>query len=307
MTTPPPPGSVDAFEDERPRLTGLAYRITGSLADAEDAVQEAWIRWSALEPGSVDNPAAWLTTVTSRLALDSLRAQRRRREVYVGPWLPDPVATTRSVEETAELAESLTLGFLVLLDSLGPLERVAFLLGDLFGEPYPVIAEVLGKSEPACRQLTSRARRKMRSAGPSGSAPGPSPAAASAELLMRLMDSVLAGDEATALRLLDPDVVLVTDAGPARRAARRPIIGAEQVIRYVEGVRRLLGFSACPGREKLPAMRLLEVNASPSLVLEFAGEPTVITGETAGGLITTIWVRRNPDKTAALHDPPPLV
>ncbi|MGB6456025.1 MAG: sigma factor, partial [Streptosporangiaceae bacterium] len=113
-------GGLDTFEGERPRLTGLAYRITCSLADAEDVVQEAWIRWAARDAATVDNPAGWLTTVTSRLALDRLRAQRRRREVYVGPWLPDPVPTARNAEETAELAESLTLGFLVLLDSLGP-------------------------------------------------------------------------------------------------------------------------------------------------------------------------------------------
>jgi RNA polymerase sigma-70 factor (ECF subfamily) len=143
------PGGLDTFEGERARLAGLAYRITGSLVDAEDVVQEVWIRWAAPDAATVDNPAGWLTTVTSRLALDYLRAQRRRREVYVGPWLPDPVRTARDAEETAELGDSLTLGFLVLLDSLGPYERVAFLLGDVFGEPYPAIAKILGKSEPA--------------------------------------------------------------------------------------------------------------------------------------------------------------
>ena len=160
------PEDLDGFEGERARLTGLAYRITGSVADAEDVVQEAWIRWAARDPGRIDNPAGWLTTVTSRLALDRLRAQSRRREVYVGPWLPDPVPTARSVEETAELAESLTLGFLVLLESLGPLERVAFLLGDVFGEPYSIIAEVLGKNEPACRQLVSRPDGRCNRPGP---------------------------------------------------------------------------------------------------------------------------------------------
>ena len=183
----PAPGGLDSFEGERARLTGLAYRITGSLADAEDVVQEVWIRWAARDAATVDNPAGWLTTVTSRLALDYLRAQRRRREVYVGPWLPDPVHTARDAEETAELAESLTLGFLVLLDSLGPYERVAFLLGDVFGEPYPAIARILGKSETACRQLVSRARRKLHSARSGAGTPPPSPA--SAELLAQLMYS----------------------------------------------------------------------------------------------------------------------
>jgi RNA polymerase sigma-70 factor (ECF subfamily) len=301
----PTPGGLDAFVGERPRLTGLAYRITGSLADAEDVVQEAWIRWAARDPASVNNPAGWLTTVTSRLALDRLRAQRRRREVYVGPWLPDPVPTARTVEETAELAESLTLGFLVLLDSLGPFERVAFLLGDVFGEPYSVIAHVLGKSEPACRQLVSRARRKLQSARPEGRPHGPSPA--SAELLIELMDSVLADDEERVLSLLDPDVVLVSDAGPDRRAARHPVVGAKRVRQLLHGGWRLFGFKSPPSRADFPPARFLEINSSPSLVLDWGDGPIVITGEAVDGRISSIWVRLNPDKTVGLEDPPPIV
>ena len=305
MTPTSTPGGLVMFEGERPRLTGLAYRITGSITDSEDVVQEAWIRWAAQDAGTVDNPAGWLTTVTSRLALDRLRAQRRRREVYVGPWLPDPVPTARSVEETAELAESLTLGFLVLLDSLGSLERVAFLLVDVFGEPYSVIAEVLGRSEPACRQLISRARRKMHSARPDGRSRGPSPA--SAELLVQLMDSVLADDEERALSLLDPDVVLTSDGGPARRAARRPVVGAKRVRQLLTGGWRLFGFKSAPSRDQLPRARLLDVNSSPSLVLDSPEGPIVITGEAFDGRITSIWVRLNPHKCAALEDPPPIV
>jgi RNA polymerase sigma-70 factor, ECF subfamily len=301
----PAPSGLDAFETERARLTGLAYRITGSLVDAEDVVQEAWIRWAAQDTATVDNPAAWLTTVTSRLAIDYLRAQRRRREVYVGPWLPDPVRTARDAEEAAELADSLTLGFLVLLDSLGPYERVALLLGDVFGEPYPAIAKILGKSESACRQLVSRARRKLHSARPGAGAPPPSPA--SAELLGQLMYSVLAGDEERTLSLLHPDVVLISDAGPARHAARHPIAGAEQVGRLLKVNWKRFGFKirSSPD-ERLPA-RLLEVNSSPSLVLDSPEGPIVITGEAGGGRITSIWVRLNPDKTAALEDRPPVV
>lgn len=305
MSPTPTPGGLDVFEGERPRLTGLAYRITGSLADAEDVVQEAWIRWAGLHDGSVENPAGWLTTVTSRLALDRLRAQRRRREVYIGPWLPDPVPTVRTVEETAELAESLTLGFLVLLDCLGPSERVALLLGDVFGEPYPVLADVLGKSEAACRQLVSRARRKMQSArlGAGASVPGP----ANAELLVELMESVLADDEERVLRLLDPDVVLVADGGPARRAARHPVVGARRVRQLLKGGWRLFGFKSRPSLDQLPSARLVDVNLSPSLVVDSSEGPIVITGEAVDGRITSIWVRLNPDKTAALEYPPPIV
>ena len=293
------------FEGERARLTGLAYRITGSLADAEDVVQEAWIRWADQDAGRLDNPAGWLTTVTSRLALDRLRAQRRRREVYVGPWLPDPAPTAPSPEETAELAESLTLGFLVLLDSLGPFERVAFLLGDVFGEPYPVIAEILGKSEPSCRQLVSRARRKMRAARPDQRLPDPSPT--SVELLLQLMDSVLSDDEERALSLLDPDVVLVSDGGPTRRAARHPVVGAKRVRQLLSGGWRLFGFTSRPDRADLPPVRLIDINLSPSMVLDSPQGPIVITAEAVGGRITSIWVRLNPDKTTALDHPPLLV
>jgi RNA polymerase sigma-70 factor, ECF subfamily len=304
MSPAPAPGGLGAFEGERARLTGLAYRITGSLTDAEDVVQEVWIRWAARGAAAMDNPAGWLTTVTSRLAIDYLRAQRRRREVYVGPWLPDPVRTARDAEEAAELAESLTLGFLVLLDSLGPYERVAFLLGDVFGEPYPVIAKILGKSEPACRQLVSRARRKLHSARPGTGAAPPSPA--SAELLGQLMYSVLAGDEEKTLSLLHPDVVLISDAGPARSAARHPIAGAERVGQLLKGTWNRFGFKIRPSSDGSPA-RLLEVNSSPSLVLDSPEGPIVITGEADGGQLTSIWIRLNPDKTAALEDRPPVV
>jgi RNA polymerase sigma-70 factor (ECF subfamily) len=299
------PDDLDSFENERPRLTGLAYRITGSLADAEDVVQEAWIRWGARDAARVDNPAGWLTTVTSRLALDRLRAHRRRREEYLGPWLPDPVPTTRCVEEAAELAESLTLGFLILLDSLGPNERVAFLLGDVFGEPYPVIATVLGKSEPASRQLVSRARRKMRAARSDDAAPGSN--RVPAELLVALMEAVLAGDEAKALRLLDPDVVLVSDAGTARRAARVPVVGATRVQQHISGVWRLFGSAPRTSRDQGPPARILDINSSPSLVVDTRDGPIVIGGEATGGRITSLWVRLNPDKTAALDHPPFLV
>ena len=304
MSPARPPGGLGIFEGERARLTGLAYRITGSLVDAEDVVQEVWIRWAATDAATVDNPPGWLTTVTSRVALDCLRAQRRRREVYVGPWLPDPVRTASDAEEAAELAESLTLGFLVLLDSLGPYERVAFLLGDVFGEPYPAIAEILGKSEPACRQLVSRARRKLHSARSGAGTTPPSPA--SAELLAQLMDSVLAGDEGRTLSLLHPDVVLISDAGPARRAARHPIVGAGRVRQLLKGSWRLIASKTRSSPDERPPVRLMEVNSSPSLVLDTPEGPIVITGEAVGGQITSIWVRLNPDKTAAFEDRPPI-
>ena len=175
----------------------------------------------------------------------------------------------------------------------------------MFGEPYPVIAEVLGKSEPACRQLVSRARRKMLSARPGAGVRTPSPA--SAELLAKLMSSVLAGDEEKALSLVDPDVVCTSDAGPARRASRHPVVGAARVLQLMKGASRLMGFETRSSRDELPPVRLLEVNSSPSLVLDSPEGPIVITAEAVDGLITSIWVRLNPDKTAALKDQPPIV
>jgi RNA polymerase sigma-70 factor (ECF subfamily) len=305
VTSTADPGPLELFERERPRLTGLAYRITASIADAEDAVQEAWIRWAAADTNAIVNPAGWLTTVTSRTALDRLRAQQRRREVYVGPWLPDPVTTDRSPEEAAELAESLTVGFLVVLDRLGPAERVAFLLAEVFGEPYRVIADVLGKNEDACRQLASRARRKVREARIESR--DELPAEAPLELLGQLMAAVLAGEEERAVSLLDPDVVLVSDAGAGRRAARRPVVGARRVQRLISGGWRLFGFTARPAADELPAMRVATVNSTPSIVFDAAAGPVVLSADASGGRITRIWVRLNPDKTAALSDPPALV
>ncbi len=161
---------AEVFAGERPRLVGLAYRITGSLADAEDVVQEAWLR---LQPAvGVERPEAWLATVVSRLAFDALKAARRRREAYVGPWLPEPVASDpRSLavavpDEAAELAESLTIGFLHVLETLDPVSRVVFILADVFAVPFRDIAATVGRSEMACRQVASRARRRVRAERP---------------------------------------------------------------------------------------------------------------------------------------------
>ena len=228
---PDTPGMA-AFSTERSRLLGLAYRMTGSLAEAEDVVQDAWLRWNGVDPRTIDNPAAWLTTVTTRLSLDRLKAMDRRRADYVGEWLPEPVAIGRGPEETAEVADSLTLGFLVLLDRLTPLERAVFLLAEVFSEPYRDIGATVGRSPEACRQIASRARHKLDAArGPAGGLAGT--AAEDVELLGQLVHAVLAGDVSAVVELLDAEVVLVSDAGPTRRAARRPVVGPERVSRLL--------------------------------------------------------------------------
>lgn len=295
----------DVFAEERPRLLGLAYRIVLERADAEDVVQEAWLRWSRADQGAIDNPQGWLTTVTTRLALDRLRAIRRRREVYVGPWLPDPVSVERSPVETAELAESLTLGFLVLLDRLGPVERAVFLLADVFGEPFSVISDAVAKSEAACRQIATRARRKLRDSDAEDASVPRAPA--SAEMLGQLMAAVISGDEEQAVQLLAPDVVLVSDGGPSRRAARRPIVGTHRVLRLMQGGWRLFGFHSKPDPSDLPPAHIEIINAGPAIVIEAPTGPVIISGETVDGLVTRIWVRLNPEKVSSWEPPLEMV
>ena len=277
----------DTFEVERPRLLGLAYRLVGGRADAEDVVQDAWLRWSATDQEAIVNPAGWFTTVTTRLAIDRLRQVERRREAYVGPWLPDPISTEETPEEHTELAESLTLAFLVVLDKLAPVERAVLLLADVFGEPYSLIAPAVGKSEAACRQIATRARRKVRTAPTA-------PAPASAELLAELLFAISSGDEATVIRLLDADVVLVTDGGPNRHAARRPVLGSYRVNRFLATVARRAGPVAA---------RPATVNAGPALVLDDPAGPIVVSGESRHGTVTRIWMQLNPEKLAGLDQP----
>ena len=226
------------FDAERPRLVGLAYRITGSVVDAEDVVQEAWLRFQATGPATVERPAAWLTTVVSRLALDHLKAARRHREVYVGPWLPEPLVSDPGrpparpgPEEVAELAQSLTLGFLHVLETLSPTERVVFVLADVFDVPFAEIAEVVGKSPAACRQIASRARRRIRDARPASRYRPPDGEAA--ETVGALLSATLAGDVDRLVELLADDAVLVSDGGANRRAARYPIRGPHRLARFL--------------------------------------------------------------------------
>lgn len=278
--------AVERFSAQRPRLLGLAYRILGTFGDAEDVVQEAWLRWSRTDRTAIERPAAWLTTVTTRLALDRVKAVDRRREQYVGPWLPEPVAVGPGPDEAAEMAESLTLGFLVVLDRLTPVERAVWLLSDVFGEPFSVIAASVGRSEAACRQVASRARRRLREQRPPATSPLDGP------LLGRLLEAVGRGDVEALLELLDTDVVLVSDGGPNRRAARRPVVGATRVARFAVNLAQ---------RYPEGDVRAVDVNGTPAVVLEGSGTPLVVAGEQRGGKVVALWLLANPDKLAALE------
>jgi RNA polymerase sigma-70 factor (ECF subfamily) len=282
----------EVFATERPRLLGLAYRILASYADAEDVVQEAWIRWQGVDHATIDRPAAYLTTTLTRLALDRTRTIARRREHYVGPWLPEPIALERGPEDHAEMADSLTLGFLILLDRLSPTERAVWLLADVFGESYALIASATAKSEAACRQIATRARRRLREERPTP------PQHLDPGLLRRLLAAVGAGDLDRTLELLDADVVLVSDGGPDHHAARRPVVGADRVARLAINLAR---------RGEVTAVRDATLNGAAALVVELdATMPLVITGEQHHGKITHIYLLLNDHKLAGLSAHPAI-
>jgi RNA polymerase sigma-70 factor, ECF subfamily len=282
-------GAGDDFATERPRLVGLAYRILGSLADAEDVVSEVWFRWERADRAGLDRPAAWLTTVTTRLALDHLRA-RRRAAGYPGPWLPEPLVTGPGPEEAAELADSLTLGFLILLDELGPVERAVFVLADVFAVPYDEIARTVGRTPAACRQIASRARRRVRSADlPPGSA-------ADRRLVDELLAAVAVGDVQGVLDRMAPDVVCTSDGGPHRRAARRPVVGGPRVARLLVNL----------GRRHAGRMRATPavVNGDAGYLIELDGAlDQVLSCSVAGGRVVAVRIMRNPDKLTRVGRP----
>ena len=281
--------AVATFEGERDRLVGLAYRITGSRADADDVVQEAWLRWDRSDQAAVERPGAWLTTVTSRIALDRLRAAQRAREAYVGPWLPEIAVTDEGPAERAELAESLTVGFLAVLERLGPVERVVFLLADVFAVPFDEIAGVVERSPEACRQIASRARRRVREERPRFRATDEEAWRVAAAFL----EAVQAGNIDGVLGLLAPDAVAISDGGAHHHAARRPVRGADRVARLVMN----LSARITPDIE----IEVRSVNGQPGVVYRRHGRAFMASAvEVVDGVVVGIYSVVNPDKLAAL-------
>ncbi|HUP84591.1 MAG TPA: RNA polymerase sigma factor SigJ [Acidimicrobiales bacterium] len=293
MTAPLSEPWVDVFEVARPRLLGLAYRMLGTLDDAEDIVQEAFLRWLSADHDAIVNPDAWLTTVASRLALDRLRAQQRRREDYVGPWVAEPLVLEPGPEETAVRTESLTLGFLALLDRLAPVERAVFLLADVFGVPFAEIAETVGRSPAACRQIASRARSRVRSAAPRFAA---SP---DRRVVEEFLVAVALGDIDAVLARLSPEAVCVSDGGANKRAARRPVVGADRVARFFVNLARRYGAEA--------SFASATINGCAGLIVSMGGGIELAAAfEVADGRVRSIWVVRNPDKLVHLVDAVPI-
>ncbi len=229
--------SVDEFEEHRAHLTAVAYRMLGSLADAEDAVQDAWLRLQRVDRASIDDLRGWLTTVTGRLCLDRLRSARVMREAYVGPWLPEPLVarlpdTAPDPADVAVLDESVRMALLVVLEQLTPEQRVAFVLHDVFAVPFDGVAGVLGVSTAAARQHASRARKAVHDQAPRRTASAREQRA----VLEAFFAAARMGDLRRLLQLLAPDVVLTSDGGGIVLAARRPIEGADKVARFLIGV-----------------------------------------------------------------------
>ncbi|MFI6345381.1 RNA polymerase sigma-70 factor [Streptomyces sp. NPDC050560] len=286
--------AVDVFEQHRPVLMGVAYRMLGGVADAEDVVQEAWLRWSAADTGEVRSPRAYLVRVTTRLAIDRLRHVAARREAYVGPWLPEPLATEldRTVPDVAErtvLADTVSLAVLVVLESLSPLERAVFVLREAFGLPYSEIAVTLERGEAAVRQLGARARAHVAERRPRYEVDP----AERRELTERFVAAAVEGDLAGLVGLLAPDATLVGDSGGKAKGPLRVIEGADKVGRFVAAIAQ----QGARGAE----LRFLELNGVASLLVLVAGAPdTVVQLEVSAGRVARVYVLRNPDKLTGL-------
>jgi RNA polymerase sigma-70 factor (ECF subfamily) len=293
-----PDQTLSAIASERPALINLAYRMLGSLAEAEDAVQEAYARWYAMtrrQQQGIESPAAWLTKVTGRICLDLLGSARVRRERYVGGWLPEPLpdhtewlsephpAVADDPADQVTLDESVSMAFLVVLESMTPAERVAFVLHDVFGYPFADVAEIVGRTPAACRKLASSARRRVHAARtPVG------PRAHQAGIVRDFKRAWEAKDIGALIRLLDPDAMMMTDGGGLATAALRPIQGREKVARYALGV-----------ADKTADVTILErnVNGQPGLVVQQADATvSVVAFTVTGNRITRIWAVRNPEK-----------
>ncbi|MFC8831098.1 RNA polymerase sigma factor SigJ [Streptomyces sp. NPDC057137] len=279
------------FERERKRLWGIAYRITGSVADAEDAVQETWLRWQRLPDGEANDPKSYLTTVISRICYDQLGSARARRESYVGPWLPEPVVTESGPEDRVTLDESVGVAMLTVLERLTPGERTAFILHDVFAVPFKEIADVVGRTPDSVRQLASRARRRVRAEAPRRSVDrGEHRRAVDA-----FLSAVMGGDFDGLLEILDPEVVWHSDGGGKVTAARLPVIGDEKVALFAQRLMRDFD-------PETMYVLVREVNGSPGLVLvDPVGERCfVFAFSVRGGLITEVDVVINPEKLSHL-------
>jgi RNA polymerase sigma-70 factor (ECF subfamily) len=281
--------ATDNFIAHRNLLFTVAYEMTGSAADAEDVLQETWLRWAEVDLDEVRDPRAYLVRITTRLSLNRLRTVQRQRETYVGPWLPEPLLTAPDVADDVELADSVSVAMLHVLETLTPTERAVFVLREVFDLPYDDIAAAVDKSPAAVRQIAHRARNHVDARQPR------------LEVSMRERDTVVerflaavsTGDLQSLMDVLAPDVVLVTDGGGKKRAALRPILGREKVLRFMNGV-----------ADPAASAERRTVNGGPALAVLIDGEvDTVVTFLVEEGLVTGMYAVRNPEKLHHLVEP----
>jgi RNA polymerase sigma-70 factor (ECF subfamily) len=281
------------FARHRARVFAVAYRLTGTVSDAEDVVQDTWLRWSGIDISDIRSPEAWLTTTAGRLGLDHLRRVKARRETYIGPWLPEPLveglaeAATPTPEDRLSLSDDVSIALLHMLERLAPEERTAFLLHEAFDYDYDEISTLLGKSEAACRQIVSRARRRV-----SDERPRFNTDAREHQRLTAAFSQALAHENPTELlACLKPDAVLYSDGGGKAAAALNPIFSADHIARFFIGISRKAPLPFDP--------RPVHVNGQAGFALLHDGQlHSIINMEIKDGMIATIYIMRNPDKIA---------
>jgi RNA polymerase sigma-70 factor (ECF subfamily) len=277
------------FEELRPRLVGVAYGLLGTLADAEDAVQDAWIRLQRTDLEAIEDLTGWLITTTSRIALDVLRSARTRRETYVGPWLPEPIETGPDPADSVSFADSLSWAMLVVLETLSPAERAAFVLHDVFALSFDEVGQALGRNAAGCRKLASRAREHVEERKPRFDVD----AEAHRRVVEAFAEAARSGDVEALVRVLDPDVVLTADGGGVVRAVLEPMRGARRIATFLAS-----------GARQIPDLkfRVTAVNGNPALLMVEAGRvSTVIALGIRDGHVTTIDAVRNPHKFHGLR------
>jgi RNA polymerase sigma-70 factor, ECF subfamily len=292
--------AIAVFESHRAHLMGVAYRILGSISDSEDVLQEAWLRWSRADRTQVENSEAFLTTIVGRLSLDHLRRAKALRETYTGPWLPEPIAQEPDPEKdpaaAAELADSLSMALLVVLETLSPLERAAFVLREVFERPYPEVAAALGRNEVAVRQLVRRARDHV----DAGHARYQADLATHSAAVDRFLEACTTADIESLMDVLAPDVVIISDGGGLARAPKRPVYGRDKVARL------LAGFST-----RVPAGTVFSIeyfNGAPGIIARLNGATIgALALSVADGMIQSLQLVANPEKLLFLENGRPEI
>jgi RNA polymerase sigma-70 factor (ECF subfamily) len=279
---------VALFEEHRSLLTGVAYRMLGSVSDAEDMVQEAWLRWAGEDLNAVETPRSWLVTVVSRLCLDRLKSARVQREHYYGTWLPEPLVERSAPSAAAQVDESVSIALLLVLEKLSPVERAAFLLHEVFGHTFEEIAQILDKPAVNCRKLVSRARERVRAEKPRFTTTH----GEHEELLKRFLNACRAGEMEPLMEMFDDSIALHSDGGGKAAAVAEVLHGREKVARFFASVIRGRAATGEPYE-----VRFTEFNGAPGMVFVSKGHPdTAMSLEIRNGKIAAVFAHRNPDK-----------